>query len=153
MTKGLPDIPQAHLRALEQLYAAAPIRHAFPGRLHLARAGESRIDMTLGTDLYHGAGAVHGCVYFKLLDDAAFFAVNSLVTDVFVLTTAFNLDLMRPLKAGSVQAHGRWISGQRRVFVAEAHLLDADGVIVARGSGTFMRSHHRLADLSGYAGS
>jgi acyl-coenzyme A thioesterase PaaI-like protein len=35
---------------------------------------------------HHSIHAVHGSVYFKALDDAAFFAVNSLVEDVFVLT-------------------------------------------------------------------
>ena len=37
----------------------------------------------------HAAGAVHGSYYFKVLDDACYFAANSLVSDVFVLTVSF----------------------------------------------------------------
>jgi acyl-coenzyme A thioesterase PaaI-like protein len=86
-----------------------------------------------------------------MLDDAAFYACNSLVTDRFLLTTQFSLLLTRPLGEGPVVAEGRWISGQRRVFVAEARLVTADGEEVARGTGTFMRSRIALASLPGYA--
>ena len=99
---------------------------------------------------FHAAGAAHGTSYFKMLDDAAFYAANSLVTDRFLLTTAFNLLFTKPLKEGPVVAEGRWVSGQRRVFVAEARLIDATGEEAARGTGTFMRSRIALAGLPGY---
>ena len=76
-----------------------------------------------------------------MMDDAAFYACNSLVTDRFLLTTAFNLLFTRPLKAGPVIAEGRWVSGQRRVFVGEARLIDAR----RRGGGARHRHLHALA--------
>lgn len=141
----------AHFRALESLYASAPINAKFPSTLTIPAAGEARIDFIVDPSVYHAAGAAHGTSYFKLLDDAAFYAANSLVSDRFLLTTAFNLLLTRPLRAGPVIAHGRWISGRRRVFVAEASLIDGDGNEVARGTGTFMRSNYALTGLPGYA--
>jgi len=140
----------AHYRALESLYAAAPINRLFDSRLEIVEAGVARIHFRLTEDHYHAAGAVHGTSYFKMLDDAAFYAANSLVTDRFLLTTAFNLLLTRPLRAGPVVAEGRWISGKRRVYVADARLVDADGEEVARGTGTFMRSQIALSGLPGY---
>ena len=95
-------------------------------------------------------GAAHGTIYFKMLDDAAFYAANTLVTDRFLLTTAFNLHFTRPLKQGPVTAEGRWASGKRRVYVADARLIDGDGEEAARGTGTFMRSHIPLTTLDGY---
>ena len=142
----------AHFRALESLYAAAPINAMFDSKLELAEAGRARISFAIEPDHYHAGGAAHGTSYFKMLDDAAFYACNSLVTDRFLLTTAFNLLFTRPLKAGPVVAEGRWISGQRRVFVGEARLIDADGEEAARGTGTFMRSSIPLAGLPGYSG-
>ncbi|GAA0736693.1 PaaI family thioesterase [Sphingomonas japonica] len=142
---------QTHYRALERLYGAAPINQLFDSVLEIPSAGIARIRFTLDERHFHAAGAVHGTGYFKMLDDAAFYAANSLVTDRFLLTTAFNLLFTRPLKAGPVVAEGRWISGQRRVFVADARLLDSDGEEAARGTGTFMRSRIALADLPGYA--
>jgi uncharacterized protein (TIGR00369 family) len=141
----------AHFRALEALYAAAPINRLFASRLEVPEGGVARIHFTVEEAHFHAAGAAHGTSYFKMLDDAAFYAANSLVTDRFLLTTQFSLLLTRPLGAGPVVAEGRWISGQRRVFVAEARLIDAGGEEVARGTGTFMRSRIALATLPGYA--
>lgn len=140
----------AHFRALESLYAAAPINGLFTSTLEITGSGRSRIRFELDARYYHAGGAVHGTSYFKMLDDAAFYAANSLVTDRFLLTTAFNLLFTRPLRAGPAVAEGRWISGQRRVLIADARLIDADGEEVARGTGTFMRSRMPLASLPGY---
>jgi uncharacterized protein (TIGR00369 family) len=140
----------AHFRALEALYASAPVNGFYQSRMDIPREGECRIAFEVGSDHYHAAGAVHGSAYFKMLDDAAFYAANSLVTDRFLLTTAFNLFFTRPLAAGPVIAEGRWVSGRKRVYIAEARLIDASGEEVARGTGTFMRSGITLGSLDGY---
>jgi len=140
----------AHYRALERLYASAAINGLFRSTLAIPDRGRSRITFDVDETVYHAAGAAHGTIYFKMLDDASFYAANSLVSDRFLLTTGFNLHLTKPLKAGRVIAEGRWISGKRRVFVAEAHLVDEEGDEIGRGTGTFMRSHIPLSGLPGY---
>lgn len=145
-----PSGEQAHFRALERLYASAPINRLFASRLIIPSAGHAVIEFTVDETVYHAAGAVHGTVYFKMLDDAAFYAANSLVSDRFLLTTGFNLLFTRPLKGGKVRAEGRWVSGRRRVYVAEASLIDESGEEIGRGTGTFMRSQHELSALPGY---
>ena len=140
----------AHLRALEALYASAPVNQLFASRLTLPEAGRSEIRFTVAADSFHAAGAAHGTLYFKMLDDAAFYAANGLVSDRFLLTTAFNLHFTKPMRVGDARAEGRWISGKRRVFVAEARIIDAEGEECARGTGTFMRSHIALSGLDGY---
>jgi uncharacterized protein (TIGR00369 family) len=140
----------AHFRALESLYRLAPINQLFESTLEIVEQGFARIGFEIGNDVHHAAGAAHGTIYFKMMDDAAFYACNSLVTDRFLLTTAFNLNFTRPLRAGPAIAEGRWVSGRRRVFVAEARLIDADGEEAGRGTGTFMRSRIPLAGLAGY---
>ena len=142
-----------HFRALERLYASAPVNAKFASQLHIPAEGRSRLTFTVTPEDYHAAGAAHGTIYFKMLDDAAFYAANSLVSDRFLLTTQFNLLFTRPLSVGPVIAEGRWISGQRRVFVADARLIGPDGEEVARGTGTFMRSRIALSGLPGYAAS
>jgi len=150
-SSGPPSGADAHYRALESLYAAAPINRLFPSRLEVTGNGLARILFEIDASMFHAAGAAHGTIYFKMLDDAAFYACNSLVTDRFLLTTQFNLLFTRPLTAGPVIAEGRWASGRRRVFVGDARLVTADGDEVARGTGTFMRSQIALAKLPGYA--
>jgi uncharacterized protein (TIGR00369 family) len=140
----------AHLRALEALYDSAPVNRLFESRLSLPEAGRSEISFTVAPDAFHAAGAAHGTLYFKMLDDAAFYAANGLVSDRFLLTTAFNLHFTKPMRVGPARAEGRWISGKRRVFVAEARIVDESGEECARGTGTFLRSHIALSGLDGY---
>ena len=141
---------ERHYRSLESLYRTAPVNALFASRLDIAGEGRSRIVFDVTERDYHAAGAAHGTIYFKMLDDAAFYAANTLVTDRFLLTTSFNLHFTKPVREGEVVAEGRWISGRRRVFVAEAWLIDGDGEEIGRGTGTFMRSHIPLSSLAGY---
>jgi len=140
----------AHFRALEALYREAPINGGFESRLEILGPGVARIRFDVDPAHFHAAGAAHGTLYFKMMDDVAFYACNSTVSDRFLLTTAFNLVFSRPLKGGPVVAEGRWISGKRRVLIGEARLIDARGEEAARGTGTFMRSHIALSSLPGY---
>src|SRR5687768_8155948 len=151
-TATLPETGGAvvHYRALEALYASAPVNALFPSQLEIVGEGRTRIRFQVDERVHHAAAAAHGTIYFKMLDDAAFYAANSLVTDRFLLTTAFNLHFTKPIRSGEVVAEGHWISGRRRVFIAEAHLIDAEGDEIGRGTGTFMRSHIALAGLAGY---
>ncbi len=142
---------ELHYRALEQLYASAPINRKFASHLHIPGEGLSRLVFDITEADYHAAGAAHGTIYFKMLDDAAFYAANTLVTDRFLLTTGFNLHFTKPVRAGQVVAEGRWVSGKRRVFVAEARLVDEEGEEIGRGTGTFMRSRIALSGLAGYS--
>jgi uncharacterized protein (TIGR00369 family) len=151
----MPPEPEAgagvHFRALESLYRHAPVNGLFESRLEIVEKGFARIRFEIREELFHAAGAAHGTLYFKMMDDVAFYACNSLVTDRFLLTTAFNLLFTRPLRAGTATAEGRWASGRRRVLVGEARLIDSDGQLAASGTGTFMRSHIPLSGLPGYA--
>jgi uncharacterized protein (TIGR00369 family) len=140
----------AHFRALESLYRSAPINGFFRSAIEIPEPGLAKIRFDVDPDSFHAAGAAHGTLYFKMMDDAAFYACTSMVSDRFLLTTAFNLVFTRPLKSGPVVAEGRWISGKRRVFVGEVRLLAEDGEEAARGTGTFMRSHIPLSSLEGY---
>ena len=127
---------ETHHRALERLYASAPINAKFDSKLEILGEGRSRLVFTVGEDVYHAAGAAHGTIYFKMLDDAAFYAANTLATDRFLLTTSFNLHFTKPVRAGRV--------------VAESRLVDQEGDEIGRGTGTFMRSRIALSSLPGY---
>ena len=117
-------------------------------RLSLARAV---IEIDVKPDFFHAAMAVHGSVYFKMLDDAAYFAANSLEKDVFVLTTAFNTYLTRPVSSGIIRAEGRVVNKNSSQFIAESVAYNAKGKEIARGSGIFVRSKNRLSEVKGYS--
>jgi len=116
-------------------------------------AGWARLDSGRGRvrrDFFHAANAVHGSVYFKLLDDATFFAASSLVDDVFVLTASFNIYFLRPISIGVMTARGTVVSRTSRLIIGEGVLVDGDGKEIARGTGTFMPSRVPLDERLGY---
>jgi uncharacterized protein (TIGR00369 family) len=138
-----------HFRRLERMYHGAPINRFYEPVLRVSR-GVAEIDMRVRPEFFHAAQAIHGSVYFKSLDDAAFFAVNSLVTDVFVLTASFTIYLTRPVTEGTLHAVGRVVHESRSLFLGESELFDDQQRLVARGNGSFMRSSTRLTSVAGY---
>jgi uncharacterized protein (TIGR00369 family) len=135
-----------HFRRLERMYVAAPGNAYFAPQLTISE-GKAEVVIPVRPDFFHSGHAVHGAVYFKAMDDAAFFAVNSLVTDVFVLTVTFNIYLTRPVSGGHMRAMGRVVHRSRQLFLAEAELFTDEGKLAGRGSGSFMRSAIELASL------
>jgi uncharacterized protein (TIGR00369 family) len=140
---------EEHYRKLERMYVSGPVNAYYAPRLQVSR-GSAKVTIQVRPDFFHAAGAVHGSVYFKAMDDAAFFAVNSLVKDVFVLTVAFNIYLTRPISEGEMIGTGRVVHRSRRLFLAEAELVDVNGREIGRGNGTFMRSTLPLSPELGY---
>jgi uncharacterized protein (TIGR00369 family) len=140
----------SHFENLVAMYDRAPINQYFRPRLRIPEEGRAELEMAVREDFYHAAGAIHGAVYFKALDDATFFAVQSLITDAFVLTSSFQLYFLRPVSEGNLVAQGRVVSRSKRVYLAEGVLLDDRGKEVARGSGSFMPSTMPLRPEMGY---
>jgi len=138
-----------HYRRLERMYLAAPINEFFRPTIEIGQ-GSAEIKVEIDNRFFHGAGATHGAVYFKSLDDAAFFAVSSLVEDNFVLTSSFNLYMLSPVSAGVVRAVGKVVSGGGSSFLAESVLYNDQDEEIARGSGMFIKSKMPLDPEMGY---
>lgn len=111
---------------------------------------KATISITISEKYFHALGAIHGSVYFKLLDDAAFFAANSIITDVFVLTTNFNINLIRPANQGKITAIGKIRYKSKNLLMAESTLFNEAGKEIAFGSGSFAKSKIQLTEEIGY---
>ena len=140
-----------HYRKLERMYLEARVqRELYETTTVQISHKRAEIGLTVSGKYFHALDAMHGSVYFKLLDDAAFFAVNSVVKDVFVLTTTFNINLVRPVTDGVIKAIGELRSQSKNLFIAESRLFNEAGKEVAFGTGHFMRSRVVLTEEIGY---
>ncbi len=139
-----------HFRKLERMYSQGPCNRDLAANLVIGR-GRAEVRMPVQEHLFHAANAVHGAYYFKLLDDAAFFAVNSVVTEVFVLTVSFNIQLIRPIAKGQLHSVGTLVRASKTLFFADAAVKSDTGKEIARGSGVFSRSKMPLTAEIGYA--
>jgi uncharacterized protein (TIGR00369 family) len=142
---------QEHYSKLERMYLKANInRSIFDTTTIRIYPNGAEIGLVIAEKYFHALGAIHGSVYFKLLDDAAFFAVSSSVEDVFVLTTSFNLNIVRPASAGLLKAVGEIRYKSENLFVAESRLLNEQGKEIAFGTGNFAKSKIALSEKIGY---
>jgi uncharacterized protein (TIGR00369 family) len=139
---------EEHFHKLERMYLSAPINEFYIPSIEISQ-GQAVIQTQVKPEFFHAAGSLHGSVYFKLLDDAAFFAVNSLVKDFFVLTVSFNIYLTRAVTKGVLVAQGQVVSRSPNYYVAES-VLTVNEKEVARGSGSFLRSKIELAGVESY---
>jgi acyl-coenzyme A thioesterase PaaI-like protein len=143
----MPD--EDHFRKLERMYHRSPIGDTIESDLTVSE-GAAEVVVPIKEDYYHALDGAHGAIYFKALDDAAFFAANSLVEDCFVLTTDFDLYLERPISTGEIRAVGEVFNDNPNQLLAGAVAYDSDDNEIARGTGSFHTSNAELTPEIGY---
>lgn len=143
------SVKDPHYSSLENMYRGAPVNALYQPEIEV-REGEAEISIIASEKYHHSAGGVHGAVYFKLLDDAAFFAANSYERDVFVLTTSFTTYITRPVTSGVMRAVGKVVNMNRSQFIVESVVYNEDGKEIGRGNGVFVRSKIELAGIDVY---
>ena len=140
-----------HFKSLEQMYLSAPVNQQLYNGITIKISNEkTELTLPVTERFFHAANAIHGSVYFKMLDDAAFFAVNSIVTDVFVYTVTFNTQLLRPVSTGIIRSTGELKFKSATLFIADSVLYDENRKLIGKGTGSFMRSKIELSEKIGY---
>ena len=125
---------------LAKMYLKAPIQKLYPGIDLKVTKNEAVITLPTGESYHHAGGSMHGSVYFRLLDDACYFAAMSRVKDYFILTKNFNIEFKRLHIDGKIMAKGKLIKEDNGEYYCEGELFNEAGKIIASGSGTFVRN-------------
>ena len=131
----------AHFKKLEKIYLNANINKVIYSNTEIIISKNySEIKMPINEDYFHALNAIHGSVYFKILDDAAFFAAQSVVEDYMLLTASFNITFKMPVPNGWIKSKGKLLSVSEKEFNAEAKMYNSKNEIVAFGNGIFKKS-------------
>lgn len=139
-----------HFDRLLKMYKLAPI-HSFYEGIHMElSAKKATIELPIDQRYFHAAMSAHGSVYFKLLDDAAYFACQTEVKDFFIVTTSFSINLLRPITAGRIKAVGEVDFVSKQMMTASAQLFDEKGRLVGTGQGQFLKSSLPISEVDGY---
>lgn len=139
---------KAHFELLKEIYLKAPL-HVFYDTLEITISKKKcSISLEVDSKYFHGGGAVHGSVYFKLLDDAAYFAVQSEILDKFMLTKTFEIQFLRPISTGKMIAKGEVTQITETIFHAEAKLYNGEEKLIGKGSGEFVKGRVFLEKLN-----
>jgi uncharacterized protein (TIGR00369 family) len=84
----------------------------------------------------NGTGTLHGGVYASLIDNAMGLSVLALV-GVRTATIEMNVHFLGAVDEGRITCESEVIHRTRRTATAEAKVRDADGNLVAMGTGAF----------------
>ena len=84
----------------------------------------------------NGAGTLHGGVYASLIDNAMGLSVLALV-GVRTATIQMNVHFLGAVNGGRITCESEVVHRTRRTATAEAKVHDADGDLVAMGTGAF----------------
>jgi uncharacterized protein (TIGR00369 family) len=139
-----------HFRSLEKMYLAAPVNSFYSPSIDI-REDQTTIEVAISEQYFHAGGAVHGSVYFKLLDDAAFFAAAVFERTFFVVTNTFTTYLTRPVSSGVIRSVGRVVNKNNTQFIVESVAYDSESREIGRGTGIIARSKLMLEDVPAYS--
>ncbi len=84
----------------------------------------------------NGSGTLHGGVYASLIDTAMGLSVLALV-GVRTATIEMNVHFLGAVSEGRIVCHSEVVHRTRRTATAEAKVHDAEGNLVAMGTGAF----------------
>ena len=138
-----------HFRKLENLYLSAEINAFYQPRITVSEKA-AEIAITVEPKYFHSGHSVHGSVYFKLLDDACYFACQSLETRHFLVTSSFNIQFIAPVTSGTLTVRATVTAATRSVSLARGEIFDDRDRLVATGNGSFMKSRLSLGEEVGY---
>ena len=138
-----------HFDNIINCYGNAPINQIFNPKMKL-NLGECEIEMKISKKFHHSANSLHGSIYFKMLDDAAWGASNTYIDDVFLFTYNFNIYLTKPVSSGIIISKGKVIDKKDGKIKAKSILYDSKNNEIARGDGLFMKSKYLLKDAIGF---
>jgi uncharacterized protein (TIGR00369 family) len=98
--------------------------------------GHSVISIAVEEIHLNGAGTMHGGVYASLIDTSMGLSVLSLV-GVRTATIQMNVHFLGAVGEGRITCESEVVHRTRRTATAEAKVHDADGNLVALGTGAF----------------
>jgi uncharacterized protein (TIGR00369 family) len=98
--------------------------------------GQSTIFIDVEDIHLNGAGTLHGGVYASLIDNAMGLSVLALV-GVRTATIQMNVHFLGAVGGGRITCESEVVHRTRRTATAEAKVYDAEGNLVALGTGAF----------------
>jgi len=99
-------------------------------------AGRADLYMDVEDSHLNGAGSLHGGVYASLIDTAMGLSVLALV-GVRAATIQMDVHFLGAVSEGRITCRSEVVHRTRRTATTEAKVHDAEGSLVAMGTGTF----------------
>lgn len=139
-----------HFEGLIRMFHSAPIQELLEGAVISLEEGKATYQLQIKEEYFHAADALHGAIYFKLLDDSAYFAAATLEQEYFLLTKSYQINFKRPVQEDVLTAKGEVLSVSEKEIISKSTIYNSAGRVVADGQGIFVKSRKLLKEQSGY---
>jgi len=140
---------ELHLEKLENLYLSDQVNKDLDPGVKILE-GEAEIHIPVREKVSNTDGSIIGCICYKLMEDAAILALNSIVNDVQVTASNFNIYLSNSIASRELTARAKFIGESGNQILVETVVLDDNRSEIARGNGAFNKSSIKLEQLDGY---
>jgi acyl-CoA thioesterase len=115
-----------------------PLKRFLGMEIDSARSGQARAHVRIGPDHLNPFGAAHGAVVFAMIDTSMGRAATTVLEEGQLCATIdVQVRFIRPIRGGEARADTRIIHRGRRIIHLESKVTDADGRLLATGTGTF----------------
>lgn len=128
----------------------ASFQKKFPATQLELQEGKAKISLKVDSSYHHAGGAMHGFVYFRILDEVTYFAAMTYEKEYFYLTKSFNIRFTRPFQEGLIVAESEEIKYNGDEVIVTGSLYNEEGTVLATGEGVFKKSKIKLSPEIGY---
>lgn len=130
----------------ERFNAATTFEGHVRNQIAAIRPGHAELYVDIEPFHLNGNGTLHGGMYATLIDNAMGFAVAALA-EVRIATTQMNVHFLAPVSKGRITCTADAVHRTRRTATAEAKVRDAEGNLLAMGTGAFRIFEQRGAPI------
>lgn len=131
--------PDGFAKIADEEYPTWPLGSVLGIELESMGDGEATWTMDAGPHHANPMGTMHGGVLCDIGDAALSTAyMSTLEADESFTTVDLSVHFLRPVRSGRLDAVGRVVHRGRRIGMAESEVINEDGELVAKLSGTCM---------------
>ena len=121
---------------IEGVRSKAPIVTTYGMTLHYNERGQAVWKLPYNSGFDHGLGSIHGSVFAMLIDNGGWFTAAPYYEN-WISTVEFDVRLLEPAQQVDLTAVGTAVRVGRRIATATTEVFDAEGKLIALGSGTY----------------
>ncbi|HEU5140141.1 MAG TPA: PaaI family thioesterase [Bacillales bacterium] len=124
------------LQELRKMYEQSPFFQHIGFEFVELEEGKVTVKLEIHEALLNTLNMLHGGIYATMIDNMIGITVRS-VTRQPLVTVQLNVQYLAPVSEGTVFSTGRIDRLGHRIVAGEGEILDKDGNVLAKGSGTF----------------
>lgn len=124
------------LQDLRKLYEESPFFQHLGFEFAELKEGQVTVKLVIHEALLNTLKMLHGGIYATMIDNIIGITVRS-ITNRPLVTVQLNVHYLSPIKEGTIFATGKVDRLGHRLVTGEGTIVDEQGNVLARGSGTF----------------